>query len=330
MRIAVRAALLLVALVVAGLAVPGGAAAQGRIVGRYGDWQIRCERQVGAPNEECALIQNVEAADRANVALTVLFIRTADGQAQILRVLAPLGVLLPSGLGLSIDDNEVGLAGFVRCLPSGCLAEVSLDAGLIERLQAGKNATFVIFLTPEEGIGIPISLNGFADGFKALENPPTETLQATAPGEPVETQTEPVAPDAPFETATFADPDADEDIRTELDRLLEDELFPYVAGGAGAILLLLLVIVVLVVRGGRGRREARVAPQAPAAAAASPRLAPQPPQRQVPRADKPAAPAGDGAAQAPAAPRPVRPAENRVPGPKPDAPRPGPRLDRPS
>ena len=33
---------------------------------------------------------------------------------------------------------------------------------------SGKTATFVIFQTPEEGIGIPISLNGFGPGFDAL------------------------------------------------------------------------------------------------------------------------------------------------------------------
>ena len=121
--------------------------AQGRIVARHGDWQIRCETPVGAPSEQCALVQNVEAQDRANVGLTVIFLRTADRQARILRVLAPLGVLLPSGLGLSIDNHEVGLAGFVRCLPEGCIAEVELDDGLLERFGAGTTATFVIFQT---------------------------------------------------------------------------------------------------------------------------------------------------------------------------------------
>ena len=37
-----------------------------------------------------------------------------------------------------------------------------------QQLETGKTATFIIFQTPEEGIGIPISLNGFADGYEAL------------------------------------------------------------------------------------------------------------------------------------------------------------------
>jgi invasion protein IalB len=85
-----------------------------------------------------------------------------------MRVLAPLGVLLPSGLGLKIDNADMGRAGFVRCLPNGCVAEVILEDKLLNQLQTGKQATFIIFQTPEEGIGIPISLNGFGPGYDAL------------------------------------------------------------------------------------------------------------------------------------------------------------------
>jgi len=39
---------------------------------------------------------------------------------------------------------------------------------LIRRLRTGQTATFTIFQTPEEGIGFPISLKGFAEGFDRL------------------------------------------------------------------------------------------------------------------------------------------------------------------
>jgi invasion protein IalB len=134
----------------------------------HGDWQIRCDTPAGAQNEQCVLMQFVTAEDRENVGLTVIILKTADKKARIMRILAPLGVLLPSGLGLKIDSTDMGRAGFVRCLPNGCVAEVILEDKLLESLRNGKTATFVIFQTPEEGIGIPISLNGFGPGFDTL------------------------------------------------------------------------------------------------------------------------------------------------------------------
>src|SRR6266699_3583535 len=72
--------------------------------------------------EACA--QGAVAEDRSNAGLTVIILKTADQKSKLMRVVAPLGVLLPSGLGLKIDDADVARAGFVRCLPNGCVAEV--------------------------------------------------------------------------------------------------------------------------------------------------------------------------------------------------------------
>ena len=144
------------------------AQAQGSVRSVHGDWQIRCDTPPGAQNEQCALIQSVVAEDRSNAGLTVIVLKTADQKNRLMRVVAPLGVLLPSGLGLKLDSVDVGRAGFVRCLPNGCVAEVIMDDKLLGQLKSAKTATFIIFETPEEGIGFPLSLNGLADGFDKL------------------------------------------------------------------------------------------------------------------------------------------------------------------
>jgi invasion protein IalB len=159
----------LVASLLSGMvALCGEAAAQGAVRSVHGDWQIRCDTPPGAQNEQCALMQSVTAEDRPNVGLTVIVIKTTDQKSRLMRVVAPLGVLLPSGLGLKIDNNDVGRAGFVRCLPNGCVAEVVMDDKLIEKLRGGQTSTFIIFQTPEEGIGFPMSLKGFGEGFDKL------------------------------------------------------------------------------------------------------------------------------------------------------------------
>ena len=143
-------------------------AAQGAVRAVYGDWQIRCETPPGAQSQQCALMQSVTAEDRPNVGLTVIVLKIADLKSRLMRVVAPLGVILPSGLGLKIDNQDVGRAGFVKCLPNGCLAEVTMDDTLIKEMRSGQTATFIIFQSPEEGIGFPMSLKGFGEGFDKL------------------------------------------------------------------------------------------------------------------------------------------------------------------
>ena len=152
--------------VIMAAATPAGA--QGLVRNTFGDWQLRCETPAGAKSEQCALVQNVAAEDRPNVTLLVIMLKTADGKSRLLRVVAPLGVLLPAGLGLKIDQTDVGRAGFVRCLSTGCVAEVVMEDTLVGQMKKGQTATFIVFQTPEEGIGIPVSLQGFGPGYDAL------------------------------------------------------------------------------------------------------------------------------------------------------------------
>jgi invasion protein IalB len=146
----------------------GSAVAQGAVKSVHNDWQVRCDTPPGAQGEQCALIQSVTAEDRANVGLTVIVLKTADQKGRLMRVVAPVGVLLPSGLGLKIDQVDVGRAGFVRCLPNGCVAEVVMDDNLVKQMRVGQTATFIIFQTPEAGIGFPMSLKGFGEGYDKL------------------------------------------------------------------------------------------------------------------------------------------------------------------
>ena len=142
--------------------------ADGTIKGQNGDWQTVCKPPPpGAKTESCALVQSVTAEDRNNVGLTVYFQKFSNGS-RVLRVFAPLGVLLPPGLGLKIDGKDVGNAPFLRCNNVACYAQVVVEEKLVEQLKTGKTAVFIIFQTQEAGIGIPISLAGFGQALATL------------------------------------------------------------------------------------------------------------------------------------------------------------------
>jgi invasion protein IalB len=147
----------------------GGAAwAQGAVTAKHGLWETRCETPPGASAQQCAIVQSVVDDDRPNITLVVIALKTADRKSRLLRVITPLGVLLPTGLSLRVDKVDLGRMNFVRCLPNGCVAEVFLDDKLLGKLESGSQATFVLFETPEEGVGVPTPLAGFKDGFEAL------------------------------------------------------------------------------------------------------------------------------------------------------------------
>ncbi|TKB13788.1 MAG: invasion associated locus B family protein, partial [Mesorhizobium sp.] len=87
-----------VILVAAAIALPGAGLANaaqpsGTVKSTHGAWSIICDTPAGATSEQCVMMQNVVAEDRPEMGLSVVVLRTADNKAEILRVLAPLGVL---------------------------------------------------------------------------------------------------------------------------------------------------------------------------------------------------------------------------------------------
>ena len=92
------------------------ARAQGVVKSKFGDWEIRCDTPAGAGTEQCALIQSVTAEDKANVNLVVIVLKTSDGKSRLLRVIAPLGVLLPEWIGTSYRPDQYRQRRFCQML----------------------------------------------------------------------------------------------------------------------------------------------------------------------------------------------------------------------
>ena len=67
------------------------------------------------------------------------------------------------------DAQRGGDVGIVEpCHDKGQYVRLAGRDAAISKLRTGQSATFIIFQTPEEGIGFPISLKGLGEGFDKL------------------------------------------------------------------------------------------------------------------------------------------------------------------
>ncbi|GLS17611.1 hypothetical protein GCM10007874_06260 [Labrys miyagiensis] len=137
---------------------------------QFGDWQLQCDPPAG-PGKQCALVQTASPAQDPDLYANVLLIRL-DRNRLLLRIIAPLGVLVPTGVGLNIDGNDVGTTGFTRCHLSGCLADVLVNEDLRKSLLAGSNASLTLHQTPETTLDFTFKLDGTSKGLAALPPPP--------------------------------------------------------------------------------------------------------------------------------------------------------------
>ena len=80
------------------------AAAEGAVKSVHGDWQVRCDSPPGSQENQCALVQSVAAEDRPDVGLTIIVVANTEQKSTLLRVLAPMGVLLPAVATVSVTS----------------------------------------------------------------------------------------------------------------------------------------------------------------------------------------------------------------------------------
>ena len=80
----------------------------------------------------------------------------------------PLGVILPPGIRMEIDGENIGSAPFYRCAPNGCQARIPLQEELLNRLKAGSAGNIYFREVNGQDVPIPFSLSGFTAGFASV------------------------------------------------------------------------------------------------------------------------------------------------------------------
>ena len=113
------------------------------------------------------MVQSARSDKNAKLALTTVFVRGKQNGKEItmMRILAPIGVYLPTGVALEVDGGAVGRIPFMRCLPQICVAFGEAGNQTLDKFRKGTAANFIIYEAPGIGMPIKISLNGFAAAY---------------------------------------------------------------------------------------------------------------------------------------------------------------------
>lgn len=155
---AALAGLLLAAASASAAPLPGGA---GSLVETYQDWIVACRAENNAT--QCVMRQVQSNKDTGQNILTIEFANVADGKLQA-ALLMPFGLALSQGVTVRIDDAPAGSpAAFSTCIPQGCLAPISFDAGQAAKLKTGTNLNLsATALAPPQPVALKVSLKGFS------------------------------------------------------------------------------------------------------------------------------------------------------------------------
>ena len=147
----------------------------------FTDWQRECVRLPEAAEgaDPCRMAQIIFDAEQKPVGKFSLG-RQPEGAAAVasaeLALPLELGILLPQGLTIGVDQGLSKQYDFYMCLPSGCIARLLFGPDDVQAFKAGEvmNLSLVAFLPPERQatrIQIPVSLKGFTAAYDSLKVP---------------------------------------------------------------------------------------------------------------------------------------------------------------
>jgi invasion protein IalB len=136
----------------------------------YQDWGYKCEKPQGIDQEICYIFQRITNKENNKRISDVTIAYPQKGDKPIMVVILPLGVLLPAGIQLQIDDGkEAARAPYIVCLENGCQARVTLDKKMIDEMKGGKMLRVAFYSPQQKELAFPVSLNGFTAAIGALK-----------------------------------------------------------------------------------------------------------------------------------------------------------------
>mgnify|MGYP000347114168 CR=1 FL=1 len=151
---------------------PQGEQPQAEIRARHQNWVVRCqpapEEAFGA-SEFCEMYQQVSEQETEQTVLEVVIGYPQDAGQPIALFNLPLGMRLPPGVQMQVDDNEPIQFPVQLCLGSGCRADIELGEGLLGQMRAGAEAVLTILDPQGRNVEIPMSLLGFSAALDELQ-----------------------------------------------------------------------------------------------------------------------------------------------------------------
>ncbi len=147
------------------------------VMSKHGKWIVQCDAKkptvAGAPakKRDCGVIQIVVNKKNKRIGVTLILARVTQGKetATMMRILAPIGVYLPTGVALEVDGAAAGRVPFSRCDPRNCVAFAQMRKETLAKMKKGSKGKFLIYEAPGIGIPLDLDLSGFTAALKALD-----------------------------------------------------------------------------------------------------------------------------------------------------------------
>ena len=139
---------------------------------KYGDWQKFCFKTPGT-NMVCRTTISGNFETGQSAVRADLIERQGENKAR-LQLFLPVGMYLPAGIKLTVDQGKPHPIPYVWCMTNTCIAGNAVDAGLIRELEKGQKLQIEIVDSSVQSVTTTLPLGQFAS---VRQGQPAQTYQ---------------------------------------------------------------------------------------------------------------------------------------------------------
>jgi invasion protein IalB len=132
-------------------------------------WAVRCSSASRDAPLECAMEQNAVFSKTGQLVALVNIRVPSDTHTPVALVQLPLGLNLPAGAKLQVDDGKTVDLQIQTCETRGCFANTPVAPDLLAALKSGKQLKISFQNLAKEAITIPMPLADFAAAYDKIK-----------------------------------------------------------------------------------------------------------------------------------------------------------------
>jgi invasion protein IalB len=148
---------------------PTGEAQQPQLI--YSPWTKFCLKGQEANAQQVCFTGKDGRIESGMPVIAAVLIEPEGDSKKVLRVTLPLGMQLPQGTRVIVDQGQPMNAPYIICFTNGCMADYEASAELIGKLKKGQGLVVQGINSQGQPISLVLPLTDFG---KAYDGPPTD------------------------------------------------------------------------------------------------------------------------------------------------------------
>jgi invasion protein IalB len=132
-------------------------------------WTSHCASAARGSAPDCSIAQTAYLSQTGQMIASVSIRLPASTKQPVMMVHVPVGLYLPAGVGVQVDEGKVETLVIQTCDLKGCYAATTVAPELMAEMTRGKRFSVIVQNLSRQNVTVPLTLTQFAETYKQIQ-----------------------------------------------------------------------------------------------------------------------------------------------------------------